>query len=557
MPPCHNQPMLPAQGNGRTAAGLAAVLFGALALRLVLTAFAPSPGIADPSYYFDLAENIARGRGLTDDLIWQFHRPPADVTHPADYYPPLTALLCAGAMHLGGVSLPTALAPFALLGALALPLLAYLIGGAVGLGTGSRLFATAVVATLPELVLNSVRTDTTVVFAVLVGLSLLWLGDWLAAPAGPRPTPVLAAAGAAAGFAYLTRLDALVLPVSFLVTFVAISRAQSVGVRVRHLLCFAAPMLAVTAPWLVRNWLVLGTAFPVELGRTMFVTSVLDLFSYGGTFTLSSYLAWGPRNILGKIAFEALGNVKMAIVLLAAFAPAALAAAPLLASRPPAERRRLLVLAPAGVFFIGVFAYYTVFAPFLSQSVSFKKAAIAVLPFVVVAGVRALESVVQSPRARFALGASVVAIVLFQALDLVRSDFRRVAAYEAMLAPTRAAVSALGDANGDGRTVVMTQDPFAWASHGVPAVMLPNDDRNTIFAVAARYAVDYLVFPADRQALDPVQLGEEDDPRLRLAWEHRPTGMALYRPLPRPTPAFATRPSQRSVEPHDAGPNPR
>jgi hypothetical protein len=36
-------------------------------------------------------------------------------------------------------------------------------------------------------------------------------------------------------------------------------------------------------------------------------------------------------------------------------------------------------------------------------------------------------------------------------------------------------------------------------------------------------------FPADRPALDPVQYGEKEDPRLRLAWCDPRTGIALYR----------------------------
>ena len=514
--------------SGWEAWWLSLLLLAAFLLRLPLALLAPSPGIADPTYYFNLATNLAGGRGLTDDLIWHFHHLPADVTHPSDYYPPLTAILCAAAMRVGGGSLAVTLVPSVVLGALALPLLAYLVAVTLGLERGTGLFAAAVVASLPELVLNSVRTDTTILFAALAGLSLWWMGGWLAAPADGRAARRLALAGAAAGLAYLTRLDAVLLPATLLVTFAVAAWRKSPGVRVRELLWFAAPMLAVAAPWLIRNRIVLGTVFPIELGRTMFVTNVLDLFSSGGTFTLASYLAWGPDNILGKIAFEALGNAKMVILLLAAFAPIVLAAVALRVARPRSEPGRWLPLLPAGVFLSGVFVYYSAFAPFLSQSGSFKKAAMALLPFAAVAGAWALEELVPNARARLALAAAVVAVLVFQAVDLVRTDFRRTAAYEAMLAPARAAITALGDANGDGRLVVMTQDPFELAYHGMKAVMIPNDDRDTILAVASRYAVDYLLFPADRPALDPVQYGEEEDPRLRLAWHDPRSGMALY-----------------------------
>lgn len=510
---------------------LLVVLAGSLLLRLALAALAPSPGIADPTYYFNLARNLAEGRGLTDDMILYFHRQPEDVTHPADFYPPLTAALAAAGMVLGGGSLEAALLPFVLLGAIALPLIAWGLAGSLGLEPGTRLLAAAVTAALPELVLSSVRTDTPIVFVPLAGLSLWAMGLWLTEPGSPRGPHRLAVAGALAGLAYLTRLDALLLAPTLLAVFAAALWRRTPGVRVTHLLWFLLPMALVAAPWLLRNRIVLGAVFPVKLGRTMFVTDVLDVFSAGGTFTLESYLGWGVGNILGKVGFEALGNAKMLLVLLAAFAPVALAAA-LLMVWPSSRSDRPAPLLPAGVFLAGAFVFYTVLAPFFSQSGSFKKVAMAALPFAAVAGARAVEELLPRRRARLVFAASLVAVLLFQSLDLARDDFRRITAYEARLEPARRAVAELGDANGDGRVVLMTQDPFQWTRYGMPSVMLPNDDRETILAVATRYRVDYIVFPADRPALDAVQYGREREPRLLAVWRDARTGMALYRPLP-------------------------
>ncbi|MCL4846253.1 MAG: glycosyltransferase family 39 protein [Acidobacteria bacterium] len=513
--------------------GLALVLLGALVLRVPLAARAPSPGIADPTYYYNVARSLADGRGFEVDFLWQFHQPPADVTHQTNYYPPLAAVLVAGGMATAGRSVGAALIAPVVFGAVVLPLFAWALAGVAGLQGGGRLFAAAAVASMPEFVLNAVRTDTTIFFVPFAGLSLLGLGAWLAAPEAPRGRWWMAMAGLAAGLAYLTRLDGLLLvPTALVVLAVAArrvagrSRWLSLGTA---LVAFLVPLLAVTAPWLVRNHLVLGTMFPVRLGQTMFVTEVLDLFTYGRTFTLQSYLDWGLGNITGKVTFEALGNAKMMVVLLAAFAPFVLAGLGMLAGRLVPERPRLVVLLPAVVFLAGAFAYYTALVPLLSQSGSFKKAVMTLVPFGAVVGAWAVQVMVPAARGRAVLQAAVSALLVFQALDLVRSDFRRIEEYEAMLAPTRAALDTLPDSNGDGRVVVMTQDPFQWNYYGYAAVMLPNDDRDTIVEAARRYAVDYFVFPADRAALDAVQHGEEDDPRLQRVWRNARTGMAIYR----------------------------
>jgi len=524
-------------GHARSDAwGLALVLLGALVLRAPLAARAPSPGIADPTYYYNVARGLADGRGFEVDFIWQFHRPPADVTHETNYYPPLAAVLAAGGMATAGRSVGAALIAPVVFGAIVLPLFAWALAGAAGLQGGGRLFAAAVVASVPEFVLNAVRTDTTIYFVPFAGLSLWGMGAWLAAPAATRAWWWMAMAGATAGLAYLTRLDGLLLVPTCLVVVALAARevtGRNRGVRLgAALLAFLVPLLAVIAPWLARNHLVLGTMFPVRLGQTMFVTEVLDLFTYGRTFTLQSYLDWGIGNITGKIAFEALGNAKMMVVLLAAFAPFVLAGLAMLAGRLVPERPRLVVLLPAVVFLAGVFAYYTALVPFLSQSGSFKKAVMTLVPFGAVVGAWAVQVMVPAVRVRAVLQAAVSALLVFQALDLVRSDFRRIDEYETMLAPTRAALDALPDSNGDGRVVLMTQDPFQWNYYGYAAVMLPNDDRNKILQAATRYAVDYVVFPADRAALDAVQFGEEDDPRLQPVWRHPRTGMAIYRLSP-------------------------
>jgi hypothetical protein len=111
----------------------------------------------------------------------------------------------------------------------------------------------------------------------------------------------------------------------------------------------------------------------------------------------------------------------------------------------------------------------------------------------------------------------------------VRTDFLAAARYDRSVSRIVEALRLQGDANGDGRIVVMTQDPYQFNLHGLHGLMFPSDDRPTIFAVADRYHVDYFVLPAARPALDPITEGRETDPHLRLLWEDSRQGPYVYR----------------------------
>jgi hypothetical protein len=71
----------------------------------------------------------------------------------------------------------------------------------------------------------------------------------------------------------------------------------------------------------------------------------------------------------------------------------------------------------------------------------------------------------------------------------------------------------LPDSNGDGNMVLMTQDPFFLGYVGISSVIFPFNDRDTVFEVARRYGVDYLLMPADRPALDALLSGDATDSR--------------------------------------------
>ncbi len=129
--------------------------------------------------------------------------------------------------------------------------------------------------------------------------------------------------------------------------------------------------------------------------------------------------------IAGKIAFEALGNVKMLIALLGVLAPLAVAGLALLLGRRPGPldgdagaAAGPTALVPAGPFLLGAYGFYTVAAPFHSQGGSFKKAAMTLIPFAAILAAWLIGEVVAAGRARATLMLATCALLAFHALDL-------------------------------------------------------------------------------------------------------------------------------------------
>lgn len=516
-----------------------ALVTAALVLRLWLAIQAPTPGLFDPTHYFNLARNLVAGRGFVVDHIWQFHTPPADVTHPDDYYPPLTAIMAAASMWVFGVSVWAALVPSVMVGGVLLPLVTLYGARVAGLPIGGRLFALALVAFTPEFVLNSVRTDTTIFFVTFATLALIGMYQALIHPHTWRGVWWAVASGGAAGLTYLTRLDGLLLLPTFAVTLLAFLLLRPARVEGRWAITRAVPIfigvwLLVVAPWLIRNQVVLGKAFPVRSNMLMFVTSFIDLFAYEKELTLETYLAQGIGNVVGKIAFEGAGNLKMMIVLLGVMSPLVAVGIAMLAGRGAQLRR---VLLPAGVYLLGTYVSYTVLTPYLSQGGSFKKAVMTLLPYAMISAAWAVGEIAAEPGtrtgARTGLMAACGLIMAFYSLDLVRADFREAATYDAAYREVVAAARGAGDTNGDGRIILFATEPFQAAYLGLPTVMYPSDPRPVVFRVADRYQIDYFVLPAGRPALDGIVLNGEEDPRLRFVWKQAgPQGMVLYRYVP-------------------------
>jgi hypothetical protein len=507
----------------KPATKLLLICAGALALRLlVLLLFVRFPGIADPNHYYNMGVRLVEGHGFTIDYIWQYNVPPDSIIHPEEHWMPLTAVLAALPMALLGIGVQQAILPFILLGSL-MPVLSFWMARQLDLSERGCFFAAASAAVLPEFVLYSIRTETTIPFALFVGLSILLFTEGLRR----GRARAFIGSGIATGLAYLTRNDAILILPMLVVTIIiyALSR-RTFHLRYAWLLPIAAIIVAL--PWLTRNWQEFGTFSSPETDDMFFFTDHSDHYAYGRHFTLETMLArQTPEQIIGKRLFEMAASARMMIETLDALAIPLIGGLLLLINAR--DREKLLSISPALILIVGGYIAYTVFIPYKAQAGSFKKFYISVLPLLLPLAAYALERAI--PDRRIQLGTMILLIGLLgaNAVYLVRTDAQAAATYLARVEQMAAEARILPDTNGDGEIILMAQDPYILRYAGLRSVMFPFEDRETIIEVAERYGVDYLLMPAARPALDPLYLHQESDPRFIPVEDVVGTEFVFYR----------------------------
>jgi hypothetical protein len=508
----------------KTVHKLLVICLGALALRLLLIGAIHHPGISDPNHYYNLGRELANGNGFQIDYIWHYYNPPEAVVHPTDWWLPLTGVIAAVGMVIGGVNVQAAIVPFALLGAL-IPVLAYVAARQFGCSEGASLFAAAAAGVLPEYYLNSLRTNTLIPNVVLVSAALVLFVRWWQS-ADQR---ALLLSGIMIGLGYLTRGEDLLLVPAFGASLVVYGLVKRESLRQWPYLVGALGLaFLVVLPWLLRNHDVWGWYTFPDQGRIFFWTDFRDLYAYDRPLTFETMLeAQGWSGIIGKRAFEMLASVKIMIVDLDLLAVPVIGGVLLLAWRR--DRDRWLVLAPTIFLLAGFFVFYTGLAPYFSQGGSFKKAYLSLVPLLVPLGAYALEAAIPAHRLRIGAMVLIVALLALNAVEVMREDIRFTNDFLDSVEKVVAELDTLPDTTGDGEIVVMTQDQFVMSFLGVKAVQIPFERREKILEVAQRYNVDYLLMPPARPALDPLFDGTESDPRFVPVRAIAGTNMVLYR----------------------------
>jgi hypothetical protein len=508
---------------------LALICAGAFAFRFALLPLAQHPGIGDPNHYFNLGQRLLDGHGFTIDYIWAFNRPYEQIEHPEDFWMPATGAVAAASMALFGRDHAGALALFVVVGALT-PLVAYAAARRLQLSPREALMAAVLCAVVPELVLNSLRTDTTILYTLSIGLALLAASVALER----QQWGWYAAAGVFAGLAYLVRADApmMILAAGLLVGWRWLRGGFVPCWTVLKALALPVAALIVVAPWFLRNLSELGQVGGADLSQLFLRVEFNDLYRFDNPVTLSEFLERQTvPQIISRRVFELTAAARMMLLLLTdGLALGVIGGGVLLVLHR--ERERLGRLAPV-MLTLGLFLlFYPVLIPTANQGGSFKKAYLSLVPLIVPIALYGLRRAVPDGRLRAGIVLITAGLMAMSAFELVRDQNRFVNAFIATMERVVATLETLPDTNGDGRLIVMTQDPFVLRYMGYQGVQFPFEDRDTIHYVAQRYGVDYLLMPSARPALELLERGDEQDDRFMFVTNVPNTSMSFWQVVP-------------------------
>lgn len=492
---------------------LLAIIFSALVFRLLLMSLVQNPGINDSVHYFNLGRRLLQGQGLTIDYVWHYSRMPAELAQPIDHWMPLAGIAAAFGMAAGGANIHAALTLFVMAGSF-MPLLAYWSAKQLELPESTALTAALLAAFLPDLVWNSLHTDTTILNALLAGGAILLVNEGLIA----QRHLAFFGGGLLVGLAYLTRNDSiLLLPV--IIAQLWLARAWVPGRRIGQ----GAALLAlgcglVVGPWLLRNVMELGSLGSSNLTAKMpFMLTSIDFYAYRFPITWESMLERSTALELVSLRLYQLAAAikQMAVSLdlpLVALLPAGFA---LLMKQ--SGKRGLAKVFPLLIWLGLIVIAYPLVLPIMSKNGSFEKAFLTILPLLTPFGAIGLYGLIRPARLRRAVLAASVLWLACNSYSLLKSETELADRYHQSIKILVDALADMPDTNGDGKKILMAQDPYVLSFFGYPSIMVPLASRADTLELAQLYGVDYLMMPTGRPALDPLYLSQEQDTRFELA----------------------------------------
>jgi 4-amino-4-deoxy-L-arabinose transferase-like glycosyltransferase len=484
---------------------MALVFVLALAARVAFALPQAQPGYMDAYYYTADAQQLATGHGFVEPFIWNYLDDPQGLPQLShQYWMPLPSILAALSMRVLGVNFRAAQVPFVLLAAL-LPVIAYAIAWQA-CAKRRPAWAAALFAVFSGFFVSFWSVpETFAPFAVFGSLSV-----W-AAGRGGRWGFV---AGLCAGLAHLTRADGvlLLLPALLLLGM----NHDTITRRALNGLWVVVGYALVMSPWLIHNWAATGRLLSTAGSQTLFLTNYDDLYNFGKTLDLRTYLAWGAGNILRSKLDGLWANLLTLVavdglIFLSPFAVVGF-------WQRRRDRTFLAAIIYGGALYLAMSLAFTF--PGVRGGLFHSSAAL--LPFIFASAMVGLDATIDWVSARraawnaalarrvFTWGLVVYAILLSGSIywTRVRGWNQADGVYDAIGARLRSQPSA----------IVMVNNPPGYFYHtGQRAIVVPNGDVDTLMAAARQYGATWVVLDANRPAaLTGLYEQPRSDPRLEL-----------------------------------------
>ena len=268
-----------------------------LLLRLITALPLERAGYMDASYAQHVGANFARGRGLTQDVVWNYLEEQTALPQASNlYWLPVPSVLAGVSMSLFGISYRAAQIPFILL-SLIPPLFAFYLARRVYARDDYAWMAGLLTAFSGFYTIYWVSPDNFTPFAVTTDFALLCLALGVL----QKQTRYFFAAGLLAGLSQLARADALLILAVLPVLLWLHRRALNGKFFVYALSAAAVGFVLIFAPWLARNYFAIGTPFAPGSARTLWLLNYDEFFSYDvARLTMTRYFEWGIGNIVAS-----------------------------------------------------------------------------------------------------------------------------------------------------------------------------------------------------------------------------------------------------------------
>ena len=461
-------------------------------------------GYMDASYAIHVAENLARGRGFTEDVLWNYLDDPAGLPHPSNlYWMPLPSILIAPFFVLFGDSYHVAQIPFILLSSL-LPLFAFYLSRRI-FQRDDYAWTAALFTTFSGFyTIYWISPDNFAPFALTASVCLYVIARGVET----QMARYFVAAGVLAALSHLSRADGVLLLAIAPLALLAYRPTRVPSVVLRYTFYVLLAYLITMSPWFIRNYFAVGTPYPSAGTKTLWLTSYDELFRYANDLNPARYLATGVGTII-----EAKLRAGLLDALVVTFGALQLFLVPFAMVGLWRIRRRIELMP---FFMYAVFLYLAMvfLFTFPSPRGSMLHSSTALLPFFAVAaplGIDILiEWIAQRRKTWNVAQASIVFRGGFIALAIFLSVYLYVqGVFPIFSAPTNIPlwnerdlqyreIAAWLDQNARADDMVMVVDPptFYNLSHH-RAIMIPTDSIDAIFSVAKRYRAKYLILEYD------------------------------------------------------------
>jgi hypothetical protein len=455
-----------------------------LLLSGALIAILPRPFYTDAFYYYNAGENLAAGRGLSDDYLWVYiNVGEALPTESHRYWMPLSSIVAALPMALLGEGYPVAQIGF-------IPF--YLAGLWLSLALSRRLSS----APLAPWVAGCLylfggfylpfwlAVDSFALYAALGGGALLALGRGAESPHWRWA----ALAGAMSGLAHLARADGLLFLIVGGIVILGPSTRAPWRQKIPLLGALLGAYLLIMAPWFARNMAIFGAPLPAGGVNTVFLRGYEDIFSYKADWGPTYWLDWGAENVLRSrwegllVAFQTWLAVETLIIL----GPFGLGALYL--------RRREAFWAPVIWYALGLHLAMSVVFTYPGMRGGLFHSSAALFPFWIALGLEGLQGAIAWIGAKRAWNIPQAQTVFSLALILLPGllGLSVLAGQAESLAARPDYTLYVQDLPPGSR--IMVNDPAAWHYHtDLSGVTLPDDPLPVALEIAQKYCLTHLI----------------------------------------------------------------